>query len=86
MIIWRRGLKTYLPGWSLIRLAIYCFVIPDPCPAPNDTKTIGRMTCHCFLRPIRRDFTSSSYTARLSIVLVVIVTFDTGLHVGVNGL
>ena len=29
---------------------------------PNNTKTIGRMTCHCFLRPIRRDLTSSSYT------------------------
>ena len=28
---------------------------------PNNTKTIGRMTCHCFLRPIRRDLTSSSY-------------------------
>ena len=24
--------------------------------------SIGRMTCHCFLRPIRRDLTSSSYT------------------------
>ena len=29
---------------------------------PNNTETIGRMTCHCFLRPIRRDLTSSSYT------------------------
>ena len=29
---------------------------------PNNTKTIGRMTCHCFLLPIRRDLTSSSYT------------------------
>ena len=29
---------------------------------PNNTKTIERMTCHCFLRPIRRDLTSSSYT------------------------
>ena len=29
---------------------------------PSNTKTIGRMTCHCFLRPIRRDLTSSSYT------------------------
>ena len=27
---------------------------------PNNTKTIGRMTCHCFLLPIRRDLTSSS--------------------------
>ena len=27
---------------------------------PNNIKTIGRMTCHCFLRPIRRDFTSCS--------------------------
>ena len=26
---------------------------------PNNTKTIERMTCHCFLRPIRRDLTSS---------------------------
>ena len=30
--------------------------------APNNTKTIGRMTCHCFLQPIRRDLTSSSHT------------------------
>ena len=29
---------------------------------PNNTKTIERLTCHCFLRPIRRDLTSSSYT------------------------
>ena len=28
---------------------------------PNNTKTIERMTCHCFLRPIRRDLTNSSY-------------------------
>ena len=32
---------------------------------PNNTKTIGRMTCHFFLRPIRRDLPSSSYTARV---------------------
>ena len=30
----------------------------------NNTKTIGRMTCHCFLLPIRRDLTSSFYTTR----------------------
>ena len=29
---------------------------------PNNTGTIERMTCHCFLQPIRRDLTSSSYT------------------------
>ena len=29
---------------------------------PNNTETIERMTCHCFLRPIKRDLTSSSYT------------------------
>ena len=29
---------------------------------PNNTETIERMTCHCFLRPIRRDLMSSSYT------------------------
>ena len=29
---------------------------------PNNTKTIERMTCHCFLLPIRRDLTSSFYT------------------------
>ena len=23
---------------------------------PNNSKTIGSMTCHCFLRPVRRDF------------------------------
>ena len=27
----------------------------------NNTETIERMTCHCFLRPIRKDLTSSSY-------------------------
>ena len=32
---------------------------------PNNTKTIERMTCHCFLRPIRRDLTKSSYTTAL---------------------
>ena len=32
---------------------------------PNNTKTIERMTCHCFLGPIRRDFTNSSYTTAL---------------------
>ena len=32
---------------------------------PNNTKTIGRMTCYCFLRPIRRDLTNSSYTTRV---------------------
>ena len=29
---------------------------------PNKTKTMGRMTCHCFQWPIRRDLRSSSYT------------------------
>ena len=32
------------------------------CVTPNNAKTMGRMTCHCFQRPIRRDLTSSSYT------------------------
>ena len=29
---------------------------------PNNAKTIERMTCHCFLRPITRDIPRSSYT------------------------
>ena len=29
---------------------------------PNITETIERMTCHCFLQPIRRDLASSYYT------------------------
>ena len=29
---------------------------------PNNTKTIKRMTCHCFLRPVRGGLLSSSYT------------------------
>ena len=29
---------------------------------PNNTETIERITCHCFLRPITRDLTSSSCT------------------------
>ena len=28
----------------------------------GSAKTIERMTCHCFLRPLSRDLTSSSYT------------------------
>ena len=32
---------------------------------PNNTKTIEGMTCHCFLRPIRRDLTNSSYITAL---------------------
>ena len=28
---------------------------------PNNTETVERMTCHCFLRPSRRHLTSSSY-------------------------
>ena len=32
---------------------------------PNNTKTIGRMTCYCFLRPIRRELTNSSHTTRM---------------------
>ena len=32
---------------------------------PNNTETIERMTCHCFLRLIRRDLTSSSYTTEI---------------------
>ena len=33
---------------------------------PNSTKTIGRMTCYCFLRSIRRDLKSSSYTIHVA--------------------
>ena len=29
---------------------------------PNNTRTIGRMICHCFLRPIRGDVSRSPYT------------------------
>ena len=32
---------------------------------PNNTKTIGRMTGHHYLRPIRRDLENSSYTTRI---------------------
>ena len=37
------------------------------CPtlSSNNTETIERMTCYCFLRPIRRDLTSSSYKTNL---------------------
>ena len=30
---------------------------------PDNIKTIGRMTCHCFLRPIKRDL-PRSYTSQ----------------------
>ena len=31
---------------------------------PNNTKIIGRIKCHCFLRPIRRDLPNSSNTTQ----------------------
>ena len=33
---------------------------------PNNTKTIERMTCYCFLRPIRRDLTRSKQIKKRS--------------------
>ena len=44
---------------AAVRKRSHQFYVPL---TPNNTKTIGRMTCHCFLRPIRRDLMSSSYT------------------------
>jgi len=35
----------------------------------TNTKTIGRMTRHCFLRPIRRDLASSSYTTLIITII-----------------
>ena len=32
---------------------------------PNNTETLERMTGHCFLRLIRRDLISSSYTTEI---------------------
>jgi len=32
-----------------------------PYPDLNNTKRVERMTCHCFLRPIRRDLTSRNF-------------------------
>ena len=61
-----RGPKTCRPGRCVgghIAAAQKPVKSPQWCIAlsPNDTKT-GRMTCQCFLRPIRRDLTSCSYT------------------------
>ena len=39
-------------------------MVPHPHPK-QQSETIERMTCHCFLRPIRRDLKSSSYTTVL---------------------
>ena len=47
------------------------------CPTltPNNIETIERMTCHCFLRPIWRDLTSSSYS---TVSLYTTLSFPTG--------
>ena len=42
---------------------------------PNNTETIETMTCHCFLRPIRRDLTSSSYS---TVALYTPLSISTG--------
>ena len=42
---------------------------------PNNTETIERMTCHCFLRPIRRDLPSCSYTTTLGRILALMLLF-----------
>ena len=45
---------------------------------PSNTKTIGRMTCHCFLRPISRDLPSSSYITQWC-DLLLFLTYHTSL-------
>ena len=44
---------------------------------PNNTKTMGRMTCHCFQWPIRRDLRISCYTtgARRWHLIIMIRSF-----------
>ena len=37
---------------------------------PNNTKRMGRMTCHCFQRAIRRDLRISCYTTDLFLHVV----------------
>ena len=51
---------------------------------PNNTKTIGRMTCHCFLQPIRRELTSSCSTSLLVPLLMqwLIREKSTDIHHG----
>ena len=50
--------KCFLPGSVKKRVrGASCVSL-----TPNNTKTIERMTCHCFLWPIRRNHTSSSYS------------------------
>ena len=44
----------------------------------NNTKTIERMTCHCFLRPIRGDLTSSSYATQM---INCMITFLVNFHI-----
>ena len=48
---------------------------------PNNTETIERMTCHCFLRPIRRGLTSSSYTtvAKCDVLNVILGSEASGI-------
>ena len=63
-------LKVLTSGWHALfknaftylssLLGQWCFSL-----TPNNTKTIERMTCHCFLRPIRRDLTNSFYITLL---------------------
>ena len=47
---------------------------------PNNTKTIERMTCHCFVRPIRRDLKNSSYTTALYWTDTAEIRFVTSEH------
>ena len=47
----------------------------------NNTKTIGRITCYCFVRPIRRYLTNSSYTTRMRWCYYAILDWVNGILV-----
>ena len=51
-----RGSKKGLVSATWKRSHQWCVSL-----TPNNTKTIGRMTCHCFLQPIRRDLPERFY-------------------------
>ena len=52
--------KSILVSYDIFWSGQWCVSL-----TPNNTKTIERITCHCFLRPIRKDLTNSSYITAL---------------------
>ena len=64
LVCFQKCQKSYIPYLCYMDTSLYYGQVRVWCAAltPNNTKTMGRMTCYCFQWPIRRDLRISCYT------------------------